>query len=167
LRFWEVLLYFFKVETVAAVPSSSVSERAILSLVLEISVELLVSLLDVDADTDGHEQKSASDDQDDNQRITLGFIFLLVGLGRRDRVDGVVWLVDDLGVISVEADHFVGIVQHDVVAAEQGIADQVSLVLEGSVLAVDKELACIISLRLVVDVRVGNLLVDGIVTLLH
>lgn len=142
------------------------SERAVLSLVLEISVELLVSLLDVDADTDGDKQKSASDDQDDNKRITL-LLILLVGLGRRDWVDGVVWLVDDFGVISVEADHFACVVQHDIVAAEQGIADQVSLVLEGSILAVDKELACIISLRLVVDVRVGNLLVDGIVTLLH
>ena len=133
------------------------SERAVLSLVLEISVKLLVSLLDVDADTDGDKQKSASDDQDDNQRITLGLIILLVGLGRRNRVDRVVWLVDNLGIISVKADHFAGIVQHDVVAAEQGIADQVSIVLEGSVLAVDKELACIISLRLVVDVHVGYL----------
>lgn len=147
-----------------AVPSSSVSERAVLGLICEIAVELLVSLLNVNAHTDGNEQKSASDDQDDNQRATLGLFVLLVGLRRRG--DGVILLLDDLSVVSIETDHVAGVVQHDIVAAEEGIAYQVSLLFR-AILAVDEELASILSLRLVVGVDVGNLNIDGIVTLLH
>lgn len=75
-------------------------------------------------------------------------------------------LLCDLSVVSVEANHVAGVVQHDIVAAEESIADQVSLLFR-AVLAIDKEFASILSLRLVVGVDVGNLNIDGIITLLH
>lgn len=141
------------------------SERAVFGVVVEFSLKLFVSLLNVDADTDGDEQKCAGDDQNDNKRAAF-----VVGGG-----DGllirllVTRLVSDLPVVSIEADVLVdgvSVVQHHVVVSEKGVSNDISLVW-GSILTVDEELAGVIVQSLVVRSKIWELPVNSIVILIQ
>ncbi len=102
------------------------SEGAVLGIVVELSLKLFVSLLNVDADTDGDEQKRASDDQDHNKRAALG---VFGGGGRLVGLGGIARLVGDFPVVSIEADVLVdGVceVEQDVVVAEDGVSNGVA-----------------------------------------
>jgi len=141
-----------------------VSERAVFSVVVEFSLKLFVSLLNVDADTDGDEQKCAGDDQNDNKRAA--FV-----VGRSDGLvgDDITGLVSDLPVVSIEADVLVegiSVVQHHVVVGEKGVSNDISLVW-GSILTVDEELAGVIVQSLVVESKIWELPVNSIVILIQ
>jgi hypothetical protein len=131
---------------------------------LELSLKFFVSLLDVDADADGDEQKCAGDDQDDNDRVAfvaglkILILFLLI-LG----------LLGDLPVVSIETDVLVlrvSVVQHHVVVGEKGVSDDISLII-GRFLTVNEELAGVIIQSLVKGSQVGHLPVNSIVILVH
>ena len=125
------------------------SEGAVLGIVVELSLKLFVSLLNVDADTDGDEQKRACDDQNDNKRAAI-VIFggrggRLVGFGR------IVRLVSDLPVVSIEADErAVGVceVEHHVVVGEEGVSNGIAWH-SRAYSAIDEELASVIKQGLV------------------
>jgi len=141
-----------------------VSERAVFGVVVEFSLKLFVSLLNVDADTDGDEQKCAGDDQNDNKRAA--FV-----VGRSDGLvgDDITRLVSDLPVVSIEADVLVegiSVVQHHVVVAEKGVSNDISLVW-GSILTVDEELAGVVVQSLVVRSKIWELPVNSIVILIQ
>lgn len=140
------------------------SERAVFGVVVEFSLKLFVSLLNVDADTDGDEQKCAGDDQNDNKRAA--FV-----VGRSDGLvgDDITRLVSDLPVVSIEADVLVegiSVVQHHVVVAEKGVSNDISLVW-GSILTVDEELAGVVVQSLVVRSKIWELPVNSIVILIQ
>jgi hypothetical protein len=142
-----------------------VSERAVFGVVVEFSLKLFVSLLNVDADTDGDEQKCTGDDQNDNKRAAF------IGRGLRLVGNDITRLVSDLPVVSIEADVLVvgvSVVQHHVVVAEKGVSDDVSLVW-GSILTVDEELAGVIVQSLVVRSKnwVWELPVNSIIILIQ
>lgn len=142
------------------------SERAVFGVVVEFSLKLFVSLLNVDADTDGDEQKCAGDDQNDNKRATF-----VVRRGDRLVGDDITRLVSDLPVVSIEADVLVdgiSVVQHHVVVSEKGVSNDISLVW-GSILTVDEELAGVIVQSLVVRSKnwVWELPVNSIVILIQ
>jgi hypothetical protein len=141
-----------------------VSERAVFGVVVEFSLKLFVSLLNVDADTDGDEQKCAGDDQNDNKRAA--FV-----VGRSDGLvgDDITRLVSDLPVVSIEADVLVegiSVVQHHVVVAEKGVSNDISLVW-GSILTVDEELAGVVVQSLVVRSKIWELPVNSVVILIQ
>jgi hypothetical protein len=141
-----------------------VSERAVFGVIVEFSLKLFVSLLNVDADTDGDEQKCAGDDQNDNKRAA--FV-----VGRSDGLvgDDITRLVSDLPVVSIEADVLVegiSVVQHHVVVAEKGVSNDISLVW-GSILTVDEELAGVVVQSLVVRSKIWELPVNSIVILIQ
>jgi hypothetical protein len=141
-----------------------VSERAVFGVVVEFSLKFFVSLLNVDADTDGDEQKCAGDDQNDNKRAA--FV-----VGRSDGLvgDDITRLVSDLPVVSIEADVLVegiSVVQHHVVVAEKGVSNDISLVW-GSILTVDEELAGVVVQSLVVRSKIWELPVNSIVILIQ
>jgi hypothetical protein len=143
-----------------------VSEGAVLGIVVELSLKLFVSLLNVDADTDGDEQKCACDDQNHNKRATLG---VFGGGGRLVGLGGIARLIGDFPVVSIEADVLVllvRVVQHHVVVGEKGVSDDISLLI-GSLLTVDEEFASIIIQSLVKGSQVGQLPVNSIVILAH
>lgn len=131
---------------------------------MELSLKFFVSLLNVDADTDGDEQKCAGDNQYDNERVAFvagwqRFLLRLLILG----------LIGDLPVISIEADVLViliRVVQHHVVVGEKGVSDDISLLI-GSLLTVDEELAGVIIQSLVKGSQVGQLPVNSIVIRFH
>jgi hypothetical protein len=133
---------------------------------MELSLQLFVSLLNVDADTDGDEQECAGDDQNDNKRVAFA-----VGSGSWGLNGGhITRLVSDLPVVSIEANVLVervGVVQHHVVVAENGIADDVSNFFVGAVRAVDEELASVIIQSLVLGSKIRKLPVNCIVILVH
>ena len=140
------------------------SERAVFGVIVEFSLKLFVSLLNVDADTDGDEQKCAGDDQNDNKRAA--FV-----VGRSDGLvgDDITRLVSDLPVVSIEADVLVegiSVVQHHVVVAEKGVSNDISLVW-GSILTVDEELAGVVVQSLVVRSKIWELPVNSIVILIQ
>ena len=140
------------------------SERAVFGVVVEFSLKLFVSLLNVDADTDGDEQKCAGDDQNDNKRAA--FV-----VGRSDGLvgDDITRLVSDLPVVSIEADVLVegiSVVQHHVVVAEKGVSNDISLVW-GSILTVDEELAGVVVQSLVVRSKIWELPVNSVVILIQ
>ena len=142
------------------------SERAVFGVVVEFSLKLFVSLLNVDADTDGDEQKCAGDDQNDNKRAA--FV-----VGRSDGLvgDDITRLVSDLPVVSIEADVLadgISVVQHHVVVGEKGVSNDISLVW-GSILTVDEELAGVIVQSLVVRSKnwVWELPVNSIIILIQ
>jgi hypothetical protein len=131
---------------------------------MELSLKFFVSLLNVDADTDGDEQKCAGDDQYDNERVAFvaGWQRLLLRLL-------ILGLVGDLPVVSIEADVLVllvRVVQHHVVVGEKGVSDDISLLI-GSLLTVDEELAGVIIQSLVKGSQVGQLPVNSIVIRFH
>ena len=140
------------------------SERAVFGVVVEFSLKLFVSLLNVDADTDGDEQKCAGDDQNDNKRAA--FV-----VGRSDGLvgDDITRLVSDLPVVSIEADVLVegiSVVQHHVVVGEKGVSNDISLVW-GSILTVDEELAGVVVQSLVVRSKIWELPVNSVVILIQ
>ena len=140
------------------------SERAVFGVVVEFSLKLFVSLLNVDADTDGDEQKCAGDDQNNNKRAAF-----VVGGGDRLVGDDITRLVSDLPVVSIEANVLVGgvsVVQHYVVVAEKSVSNDISLVW-GSILTVDEELAGVIVQSLVVRSKIWELPVNSIVILIQ
>lgn len=140
------------------------SERAVFGVVVEFSLKLFVSLLNVDADTDGDEQKCAGDDQNNNKRAAF-----VVGGGDRLVGDDITRLVSDLPVVSIEANVLVGgvsVVQHHVVVAEKSVSNDISLVW-GSILTVDEELAGVIVQSLVVRSKIWELPVNSIVILIQ
>ena len=89
---------------------------------MEISLELVVLLLNVDAHTDSNEQKSASDYQNDYQRAHTCLLIWFEGLGRSH---GVTRLLNYLPVVSIEANLLmlgVSEVEHHVVVAEESVS---------------------------------------------
>lgn len=138
------------------------SKRAVLGVILKRVLELLVSLLNVDAHANSDKQKSTSDNQDNDKRATLGLLFGLEGLGRNN---GVSRLGNNLSVISIETNSVIGEVQHHIVAAEESVSDEVSLLL-GSILPVHEELASILGHRLVVGINIRKLNINSVVLFL-
>jgi len=103
-----------------------VSEGAVLGIVVELSLKLFVSLLNVDADTDGDEQKRACDDQNHNKRAAL---VIFGGGGRLVGFGGIARLICDSPVVSIEANVLVdGVceVEHHIVVAEDGVSNGIA-----------------------------------------
>lgn len=93
-------------------------ERAVLSVVVELILQLLVSLLDVDANTDCDKEESTCDDQNDNQGVAVSIV----------RQNFRAWQgIGNSPIVSVEADPIMGIVECNVVAVKEGVANKVSL----------------------------------------
>ena len=141
------------------------SERAVFGVVVEFSLKFFVSLLNVDADTDGDEQKCAGDDQNDNKRAAFAITAGSDGLVG----DDITRLVSNLPVVSIEADVLVdgiSVVQHHVVVGEKGVSNDISLVW-GSILTVDEELAGVIVQSLVVESKIWELPVNSVVILIQ
>ena len=111
----------------------------VFGILMEFSLKLFISLLDVDAHTDSDEQKRTSDDQNDNQRATIA---ITTGGGRLVRLGGITRFIGNLPVVSIETDLlavFVSVVQHNVVVGEESISNDVSP-FWGLILAVNEEL---------------------------
>ena len=103
------------------------SEGAVLGIVVELSLKLFVSLLNVDADTDGDEQKRACDDQNHNKRAAL--VIFGGGGGRLNGLGGIARLIGDFPVVSIEANVLVeGVceVEHHIVVAEDGVSNGIA-----------------------------------------
>ena len=76
----------------------SLIDGMILGIVLEVSIDAFVSLLDEEANTNSDKQQSASNDQDNSERVT--FVIFYGGLAS----------LLDFAVVTVEAKRITGIV---------------------------------------------------------